>query len=53
MAVMGLIGQIWGAFIVSGLKIDSSKSDTLIETRRTDSSQSATMAGSERARVQR
>ncbi len=52
------MGQIWGAFIVSELKNrqfrfrfldrNSSKSDILVETRWTDSSQSATMTGSER-----
>ncbi len=57
MTVIWLMGQIWGAFIVSELKNrqfrfrfldrNSSKSDTLVETRQTDSSQSATLAGSE------
>ncbi len=40
-------GPVWGAIIVSKLKTNSSGLDSLTETGKIDSSQSAPMAGSE------
>ncbi len=48
LAETGLTGQIWGAFIVSKFKTDSSGLDSLTETGKTDSLKSGTMAVSER-----
>ncbi len=50
MAVIGLTGHIWGAFIVSELKTDSSGLDYLTETDKTDSSKSDTLVKMRRDR---